>query len=142
MAGGQSKFVTERPTRGSGISAKRKDSRQVQLSFLHLLKILVALHLFSEREKDKLAQLVDTMFFYCITYTISKIEPPERMQGYGASPDAPPLSLDPQSTTLLTLRSRSRELSEIRIHARRTITDKLQMQYQKINSQIFEAKLT
>ncbi|XP_072975263.1 uncharacterized protein [Typha angustifolia] len=105
MAGGQSKFVTERPTRGSGISAKRKDSRQVQLSFLHLLKILVALHLFSEREKDKLAQLVDTMFFYCITYTISKIEPPERMQGYGASPDAPPLSLDPQSTTLLTLRT-------------------------------------
>ncbi|URE09839.1 chromosome transmission fidelity protein 18 [Musa troglodytarum] len=55
----------------------------------------VALHLLSEREKDDLCQLVDTMVCFSITYRNSKPELPEKTQRYGATTNAVPLSLDP-----------------------------------------------
>lgn len=55
----------------------------------------VALHLLSEREKDDLCQLVDTMVCFSITYRNSKPELPEKTQRYGATTNAVPLSLEP-----------------------------------------------
>lgn len=55
----------------------------------------MALHLLSEREKDDLAQLVDTMVAYSITYKNSKPEPLEKILRHGTSADASPLFLDP-----------------------------------------------
>lgn len=55
----------------------------------------VALHLFSEREKDDLAQLVDTMVSYSITYKSSKAEPLKSPHYQGMSNDVPVLTLDP-----------------------------------------------
>ncbi|KAG1337747.1 chromosome transmission fidelity protein 18 [Cocos nucifera] len=55
----------------------------------------VALHLLSEKERDDLAQLVDTMVSYSVTYKNSKPEPPQKAHKYGAVPDASVLCLDP-----------------------------------------------
>ncbi|KAJ8483655.1 hypothetical protein OPV22_016140 [Ensete ventricosum] len=55
----------------------------------------VASHLLSEREKDDLCQLVDTMVCFSITYRNSKPELPDKTQRYGATANAVPLSLDP-----------------------------------------------
>lgn len=55
----------------------------------------VALHLLSEREKDDLAQLVDTMVSYSITYKNLKFEPQTSMQRHEEASDAPVLSFDP-----------------------------------------------
>ncbi|XP_028551826.1 chromosome transmission fidelity protein 18 homolog isoform X3 [Dendrobium catenatum] len=68
----------------------------------HFLHILVpptlrpiALHLFSEREKDDLAQLVDTMVSYSITYKNSKAEPLKGAHNNGTAKDVSILILDP-----------------------------------------------
>ncbi|KAJ6838515.1 chromosome transmission fidelity protein 18-like protein [Iris pallida] len=55
----------------------------------------VALHLLSEREKNDLAQLVDTMVSYSITYKHLKPEPLQNVNKFLAVSDAPELSLDP-----------------------------------------------
>ncbi|XXG39699.1 hypothetical protein AAC387_Pa01g0590 [Persea americana] len=74
----------------------------VECSVSQLLHILspptlrpVALHLLSEREKDDLAQLVDTMVSYSITYKNLKFEPQPSMQRHEEASDAPVLSFDP-----------------------------------------------
>ncbi|XP_038981046.1 chromosome transmission fidelity protein 18 homolog [Phoenix dactylifera] len=67
--------------------------------FLHILAPPtlrpVALHLLSEKEKDDLAHLVDTMVSYSITYKNSKSEPSQKVHKYGAVPDASVLCFDP-----------------------------------------------
>lgn len=55
----------------------------------------VALHLLTEREKNDLSQLVDTMVSYCITYKASKPKTYQRIHAYGPVSDAPELSFDP-----------------------------------------------
>ncbi|XP_058094701.1 uncharacterized protein LOC131240469 [Magnolia sinica] len=55
----------------------------------------VALHLLSEREKGDLAQLVDTMVSYSITYKNLKPEPQPITQRHEATSDASTLSFDP-----------------------------------------------
>ncbi|WOL00712.1 chromosome transmission fidelity protein [Canna indica] len=55
----------------------------------------VALHLLSEREKDDLCQLVDTMVSFSITYKNSKPDPLDKTPKYGATTDTLPLTLDP-----------------------------------------------
>ncbi|MQL77025.1 hypothetical protein Taro_009409, partial [Colocasia esculenta] len=56
----------------------------------------VALHLFSEREKEDLHQLVDSMVSYSITYKNLKPEPLSVPQKYGSSSDASMFSFDPR----------------------------------------------
>lgn len=55
----------------------------------------VSLHLLSEREKEDLAQLVDTMVSYSITYKNLKSEPQPSIQRHEVASDAPVLSFDP-----------------------------------------------
>lgn len=56
----------------------------------------VALNLLSEREKDELHQLVDTMVSYSLTYKYSKGDPQEKMQKlFADTSEDLPLSLDP-----------------------------------------------
>ncbi|XP_073010337.1 uncharacterized protein [Typha latifolia] len=88
----------------------------------------VALHLFSEREKDELAELIDTMVSYCITYKISKIEPRERMQRYGASPDAPPLSLDPPINDFINFKDYQSEYSGLSIAMKQVLLHEVEKQ--------------
>ncbi|PKA48644.1 hypothetical protein AXF42_Ash021053 [Apostasia shenzhenica] len=67
--------------------------------FLHVLAPPtlrpVALHLLSERERDDLAKLVNTMVCYSVTYKNSKVEHLQGPQNHGATSDIPMLSLDP-----------------------------------------------
>uniref|UniRef100_A0A1D1XQK4 Chromosome transmission fidelity protein 18 homolog n=1 Tax=Anthurium amnicola TaxID=1678845 RepID=A0A1D1XQK4_9ARAE len=66
---------------------------------LHVLSPLtlrpVALHLLSEREKEDLTQLVDTMVSYSIAYKTSKPESLMVSQKHGSSSDASIFSFDP-----------------------------------------------
>ncbi|KAL6907517.1 hypothetical protein ACP4OV_002556 [Aristida adscensionis] len=66
---------------------------------LHILSPLslrpVALNLLSEREKDDLVQLVDTMVSYSVTYKNAKFAPQERANGPVVSNDVPTLCFDP-----------------------------------------------
>lgn len=55
----------------------------------------VALHLLTEKEKNDLAQLVDTMVSYSITYRASKPESLQKIHKYGAAVDVSELSFDP-----------------------------------------------
>ncbi|XP_010241140.1 PREDICTED: chromosome transmission fidelity protein 18 homolog [Nelumbo nucifera] len=55
----------------------------------------VALHLLSEREKDDLAQLVDTMVSYSITYKNTKPEPLSAISRHETSLDTSELSFEP-----------------------------------------------
>ncbi|XP_020582922.1 chromosome transmission fidelity protein 18 homolog isoform X2 [Phalaenopsis equestris] len=67
--------------------------------FLHILVPPnlrpVALHLFSEKEKHDVAQLVDTMASYSITYKSSNAENLKGPHKQGAADDASILTLDP-----------------------------------------------
>ncbi|KAJ3682667.1 hypothetical protein LUZ60_012894 [Juncus effusus] len=70
--------------------------------FLHIISPPnlrpVALHLLSEREKDELVELTDTMVSYSITYKYSKHAPQEKMYNnniFGEPSDESLLSLDP-----------------------------------------------
>ncbi|KAG0496766.1 hypothetical protein HPP92_001457 [Vanilla planifolia] len=76
--------------------------------FLHILAPLtlrpVSLHLFSEREKDDLAQLVDTMVTYSLTYKNSRDENLQVPDKPGSTFDVPVLSLEPRLMTSLTSR--------------------------------------
>ncbi|XP_020107967.1 chromosome transmission fidelity protein 18 homolog isoform X2 [Ananas comosus] len=73
----------------------------------------VALHLLSEREKDDLAQLVDTMVAYSITYKNSKPEPLEKILRHGTSADASPLFLDPPIDDFVKFKGYQSEHSEL-----------------------------
>ncbi|XP_042394576.1 chromosome transmission fidelity protein 18 homolog isoform X1 [Zingiber officinale] len=55
----------------------------------------VSSHLLSEREKDDLCQLVDTMVSLSIMYKSSKADPPEKSHKYGSSIDVVQLTIDP-----------------------------------------------
>ncbi|KAG6507883.1 hypothetical protein ZIOFF_033236 [Zingiber officinale] len=55
----------------------------------------VSSHLLSEREKDDLCQLVDTMVSLSIMYKSSKADPPEKSHKYGSSIDVVQLIIDP-----------------------------------------------
>lgn len=66
--------------------------------------VQVALNLLSEREKDELVQLVDTMVSYSITYRNTKLEPQERISGSMVSPDVPSLSLDPAINDIINFK--------------------------------------
>uniref|UniRef100_A0A0D9Z526 AAA+ ATPase domain-containing protein n=1 Tax=Oryza glumipatula TaxID=40148 RepID=A0A0D9Z526_9ORYZ len=76
--------------------------------FLHIISPSslrpVALNLLSEREKDELVQLVDTMVSYSITYRNTKLEPQERISGSMVSPDVPSLSLDPAINDIINFK--------------------------------------
>uniref|UniRef100_A0A0E0KBM9 AAA+ ATPase domain-containing protein n=1 Tax=Oryza punctata TaxID=4537 RepID=A0A0E0KBM9_ORYPU len=76
--------------------------------FLHIISPLslrpVALNLLSEREKDELVQLVDTMVSYSITYRNTKLEPQERISGSMVSSDVPSLSLDPAINDIINFK--------------------------------------
>ncbi|TVU47638.1 hypothetical protein EJB05_07244 [Eragrostis curvula] len=67
--------------------------------FLHILSPLslrpVALNLLSEREKEDLVQLVDTMVSYSVTYRNTKFQPQERANLPAVSHDVPSLTFDP-----------------------------------------------
>ncbi|XP_062210694.1 uncharacterized protein LOC133912120 [Phragmites australis] len=67
--------------------------------FLHILSPLslrpVAQNLLSEREKDELVHLVDTMVSYSLTYRNTKFEPQQRANISVVSHDVPSLSLYP-----------------------------------------------
>ncbi|KAG8096656.1 hypothetical protein GUJ93_ZPchr0013g37500 [Zizania palustris] len=78
--------------------------------FLHIISPMslrpVALNLLSEREKDELVQLVDTMVSYSITYRNTKLilEPQERANGLMVSPEVPSLSLDPSISDIINFK--------------------------------------
>jgi chromosome transmission fidelity protein 18 len=55
----------------------------------------VALNLLSEREKEELVQLVDTMVSYSVTYKNTKFQPQERANVPVVAYDVPSLSFDP-----------------------------------------------
>jgi len=55
----------------------------------------VALHLLTEREKNDLAQLVDTMVSYSLKYRTSNPAPLQKFHKHGAVSDASELSFDP-----------------------------------------------
>ncbi|XP_026387947.1 chromosome transmission fidelity protein 18 homolog [Papaver somniferum] len=55
----------------------------------------VALHLLSEREKNDMSQLVNTMVSFSISYKNMNPQTPANTPRYGAALDAPTLSLDP-----------------------------------------------
>ncbi|KAF8388368.1 hypothetical protein HHK36_027034 [Tetracentron sinense] len=64
----------------------------------------VALHLLSEREKDDLAQLVDTMVSYSITYKNMKLEPLPSTPRHEATLDASALSFEPPITDFINFK--------------------------------------
>ncbi|CAM0872425.1 unnamed protein product [Alopecurus aequalis] len=76
--------------------------------FLHILSPLslrpVALNLQSEREKNELVQLVDTMVSYSVTYRNTKFEPQERANGSIVPSDIPSLSLDPPINNIISFK--------------------------------------
>ncbi|XP_047096259.1 chromosome transmission fidelity protein 18 homolog [Lolium rigidum] len=76
--------------------------------FLHILSPLslrpVALNLQSERAKNELVQLVDTMVAYSVTYRNTKFEPQERANGYIVPTDIPSLSLDPPISDIISFK--------------------------------------
>ncbi|KAI3915604.1 hypothetical protein MKX01_015429, partial [Papaver californicum] len=55
----------------------------------------VALHLLSEREKNDMSQLVNTMVSFSISYKNMNPETPANTARYGAALDSPTLSMDP-----------------------------------------------
>ncbi|KAK3147725.1 hypothetical protein QOZ80_3BG0285980 [Eleusine coracana subsp. coracana] len=67
--------------------------------FLHILSPLslrpVALNLLSEREKEELVQIVDTMVSYSVTYKNTKFQPQEKPNVSVVSHDVHSLSFDP-----------------------------------------------
>ncbi|VAI07450.1 unnamed protein product [Triticum turgidum subsp. durum] len=76
--------------------------------FLHILSPLnlrpVALNLMSEREKNELVQLVDTMVAYSVTYKNTKFEPQERANGSIVPMDIPSLSFDPPINDIISFK--------------------------------------
>uniref|UniRef100_A0A0D9VS94 AAA+ ATPase domain-containing protein n=1 Tax=Leersia perrieri TaxID=77586 RepID=A0A0D9VS94_9ORYZ len=76
--------------------------------FLHIISPSslrpVALNLLSEREKDELVQLVDTMVSYSITYRNTKLESQERINGSMLPPDVPSLTLDPSINDIINFK--------------------------------------
>uniref|UniRef100_A0A453IFM4 AAA+ ATPase domain-containing protein n=1 Tax=Aegilops tauschii subsp. strangulata TaxID=200361 RepID=A0A453IFM4_AEGTS len=76
--------------------------------FLHILSPLnlrpVALNLMSEREKNELVQLVDTMVAYSVTYRNTKFEPQERANGSIVPMDIPSLSFDPPINDIISFK--------------------------------------
>ncbi|KQK22437.1 chromosome transmission fidelity protein 18 homolog [Brachypodium distachyon] len=82
--------------------------KDIASPFLHILSPLslrpVALNLLSEREKDDLLQLVDTMVSYSVTYKNTKFEPQERTHGSIVSADVPLLSLDPPLNDIISFK--------------------------------------
>jgi hypothetical protein len=64
----------------------------------------VALNLQSERAKNELVQLVDTMVAYSVTYRNTKFEPQERANGSIVPTDIPSLSLDPPISDIISFK--------------------------------------
>ncbi|KAL6344282.1 hypothetical protein AAG906_037850 [Vitis piasezkii] len=67
----------------------------------------VALHLLSEKERNDLAQLINAMVSYSITYKNMKSDPLLSTQLHEAASDGLSLSFDPQLLTLSTSRFES-----------------------------------
>ncbi|KAF8718808.1 hypothetical protein HU200_025114 [Digitaria exilis] len=76
--------------------------------FLHVLSPLslrpVALNLLSEREKDELVELIDTMASYSVTYRNTKFAPQERANMSVAPHDVPSLSLYPSISDVINFK--------------------------------------
>ena len=64
----------------------------------------VALNLLSEREKDELVQLVDTMVSYSVTYRNTKFAPQERANISVFPHDVPSLSLYPPISDVINFK--------------------------------------
>ena len=64
----------------------------------------VALNLLSEREKDELVQLVDTMVSYSVTYRNTKFAPQERANISVVPHDVPSLSLYPPISDVINFK--------------------------------------
>ena len=58
----------------------------------------------SEREKNELVQLVDTMVAYSVTYKNTKFEPQERANGSIVPMDIPSLSFDPPINDIISFK--------------------------------------
>ena len=58
----------------------------------------------SEREKNDLVELVDTMVSYSVTYRNTKCEPQERANGSIVPIDIPSLSLDPPINDIISFK--------------------------------------
>ncbi|KAL6644788.1 hypothetical protein ACP70R_016396 [Stipagrostis hirtigluma subsp. patula] len=65
----------------------------------------VAVNLLSEREKEELVQLVDTMVSYSVTYKNTKFAPQERANVPLVTHDVPSLSFDPPINDVINFKS-------------------------------------
>uniref|UniRef100_J3LMA1 AAA+ ATPase domain-containing protein n=1 Tax=Oryza brachyantha TaxID=4533 RepID=J3LMA1_ORYBR len=100
--------------------------------FLHIISPSslrpVALNLLSEREKDELVQLVDTMVSYSITYRNTKLEPQERISGSMVSPDVPSLSLDPPITDIINFKGYQSEHTGLSLAMKQVLVHEVEKQ--------------
>ncbi|KAH7672890.1 chromosome transmission fidelity protein 18 [Dioscorea alata] len=101
--------------------------------FLHILSPQtlrpVALHLLSEREKDDLAQLVDTMVLYSLTYKNSKPEPAQKLfNKLGASADALVPSLDPPINDFTNFKDYQSEHYELSVATKQVLLHEIEKQ--------------
>ncbi|KAJ0984088.1 hypothetical protein J5N97_002444 [Dioscorea zingiberensis] len=88
----------------------------------------VALHLLSEREKYDLAQLVDTMVSYSLTYKNSKPEPMQKLFKFGTSDDALVPSLDPPINNFVNFKDYQSEHSGLSVTMKQVLLHEVEKQ--------------
>ncbi|CAN6307191.1 unnamed protein product [Urochloa humidicola] len=100
--------------------------------FLHILSPLslrpVALNLLSEREKDELLQLVDTMVSYSVTYKNTKFPTQERANISVMSHDVPSLSLYPPLSDVINFKGYQSEHIDLSLAMKQVLVHEVEKQ--------------
>lgn len=100
--------------------------------FLHILSPLslrpVALNLLSEREKDELVQLVDTMVSYSVTYRNTKFAPQERANTSVVPHDVPSLSLYPPISDVINFKGYQSEHIDLSLAMKQVLVHEVEKQ--------------
>ncbi|CAL4930272.1 unnamed protein product [Urochloa decumbens] len=104
----------------------------ISSSFLHILSPLslrpVALNLLSEREKDELVQLIDTMVSYSVTYKNTKFPTQERANISVMSHDVPSLSLYPPLSDVINFKGYQSEHIDLSLAMKQVLVHEVEKQ--------------
>uniref|UniRef100_K4A5L2 AAA+ ATPase domain-containing protein n=1 Tax=Setaria italica TaxID=4555 RepID=K4A5L2_SETIT len=100
--------------------------------FLHILSPLslrpVALNLLSQREKDELVQLVDTMVSYSVTYRNTKFAPQERANISVVPHDVPSLSFHPPFSDIINFKGYQSEHIDLSLAMKQLLVHEVEKQ--------------
>ncbi|CAL4921905.1 unnamed protein product [Urochloa decumbens] len=104
----------------------------ISSSLLHILSPLslrpVALNLLSEREKDELVQLIDTMVSYSVTYKNTKFPTQERANISVMSHDVPSLSLYPPLSDVINFKGYQSEHIDLSLAMKQVLVHEVEKQ--------------